>query len=70
MKLILQDVGIIKKADIDINGLTVIAGNNDSGKTTIGKIVYSLTKSFEDFELNYEKSKNPRSKLRGFHFLN
>jgi predicted ATP-dependent endonuclease of OLD family len=58
MQLRLENVGIIEKADIDINGLTIIAGNNDSGKSTIGKIAYSLTKSFEDFELNYEKSKN------------
>jgi len=58
MRLILENIGIIEKADIDIAGLTIIAGNNDSGKSTIGKIAYSLTKSFEDFEINYEKSKS------------
>jgi len=58
MQLRLENVGIIEKADIDINGLTIIAGNNDTGKSTIGKIAYSLTKSFEDFELNYERDKN------------
>jgi predicted ATPase len=58
MRLTIENVGIIEKADIEINGLTVIAGNNDSGKSTVGKIAYSLTKSFEDFEVNYEKSKN------------
>ena len=57
MRLILENIGIIEKADINISGLTIIAGNNDSGKSTIGKIAYSLTKSFEDFESNYEKSK-------------
>lgn len=57
MRLGLENIGIIEKADIEINGLTIIAGNNDSGKSTIGKTAYSLTKSFEDFEKNYEKEK-------------
>lgn len=60
MRLILENIGIIEKADIDINGLTIIAGNNDTGKSTVGKIAYSLTKSFEDVEVNYEKSKSQK----------
>jgi predicted ATPase len=57
MRLSLENIGIIEKADVEINRLTVIAGNNDSGKSTIGKVAYSLTKSFEDFEKNYEREK-------------
>ena len=57
MRLSLQNIGIIETADVEINGLTLIAGNNDSGKSTIGKIAYALTKAFEDFEKNYEKEK-------------
>ncbi|MFA4956537.1 MAG: AAA family ATPase [Candidatus Methanoperedens sp.] len=60
MRLRLENIGIIEKADVEINGLTVIAGNNDSGKSTVGKIAYSLTKSFEDFERNYEKDKTAK----------
>ena len=71
MKLILKNIGIIEKADINIDGLTVIAGNNDSGKSTIGKVAYSLTKSFEDFELNYEKDKSTQLEkhFRNFYML-
>ena len=57
MMLRIENIGIIEKANVEINGLTVITGNNDSGKSTVGKIAYSLTKSFEDFERNYEQDK-------------
>ena len=57
MRLSLENIGIIETANVEINGLTLIAGNNDSGKSTIGKIAYALTKAFEDFEKNYEKEK-------------
>jgi len=35
----------IKKANIKLNGLTVIAGENDSGKSTIGKSLFCLIKN-------------------------
>ena len=71
MKLILENVGIIEKADVDINGLTVIAGNNDTGKSTIGKVAYCLTKAFENFELDYVLSKHEKIRdiLRDIYFL-
>lgn len=34
MKLSLRNVGMIDKADIEIGGLTVIAGKNNCGKST------------------------------------
>ena len=45
MRLKLRDIGIIKEADIKLDGLTVIAGENDSGKSTVGKVLYGLVKS-------------------------
>ncbi|MBR5269299.1 MAG: AAA family ATPase, partial [Anaerotignum sp.] len=42
MKIQLQNIGIVKDSTIDLNGLTVITGKNNSGKTTVGKVVYSL----------------------------
>ncbi len=35
MELQLQNIGMIKKSTIKIDGLTVIAGENNIGKSTI-----------------------------------
>ncbi len=45
MRLKLQNISIIKKADIQLDGLTVIAGENDTGKSTVGKVLYMMIKS-------------------------
>lgn len=42
MQLSLNNVGIIKDSSVLIDGLTVITGKNSSGKTTVGKTLYSL----------------------------
>ena len=38
----LKNVGLIKEASIKINGLTVIAGENDTGKSTVGKSLFFI----------------------------
>ncbi|MGK0255752.1 MAG: putative ATPase [Arcobacteraceae bacterium] len=45
MNLTLENIGIIKKADITFDGLTVLAGENDTGKSTVSKVLYSIIKS-------------------------
>lgn len=50
MKLKLKNVGKIKTADIKLNGITVIAGENNTGKSTIGKTLYCLFHSFYKVE--------------------
>ena len=52
MKLLLKNIGPVRKAEIDINGLTVITGENNSGKTTIGRALYSVVAATEDPEGN------------------
>ena len=42
MQINLQNVGIVKDSIITIDGLTVITGKNNSGKTTVGKTLYAL----------------------------
>ena len=45
MKLKLQNILKVASADIELGGLTVITGENDSGKSTIGKILFSTLKA-------------------------
>ncbi len=45
MTLELKNIGMIKEASVKIDGLIVIAGENDTGKSTLGKSLFSLIKS-------------------------
>jgi len=48
MELQLKNIGMIKEANVKIDGLTVIAGENDTGKSTVGKCFYLMLKSREE----------------------
>lgn len=62
MKLSISNFAKIDKADITIDGITVIAGENNTGKSTIGKILFQylilckiLMRSFisKDFKMQW-----------------
>ena len=42
MKVILENIAQIEKNEIVLDGITVIAGENSTGKSTIGKAIYSV----------------------------
>lgn len=42
MEISLQNIGIVKDSQLTLNGLTVITGKNNSGKSTVGKALYSI----------------------------
>lgn len=46
MKLTLKNIGKFNNAEIDLNGITVIAGENNTGKSTISKALYCVFNSF------------------------
>ena len=48
MKLSIKNFAKIKNADITIDGITVIAGENNTGKSTVGKILFSLFNSLSN----------------------
>ncbi|PDS24521.1 AAA family ATPase [Flavobacterium branchiophilum] len=58
MKLKLQNIGIIEEADVTIDGITLIAGQNDSGKSTVGKVLYALIRGVNIDEERFYSSKN------------
>lgn len=57
MQLTIENIGLIRQAQIQINGLTVIAGANDSGKSTVGKVIFSLVKAIQRYQDDLEQGK-------------
>ena len=60
MQLELNNVAKIKKATINIDGITVIAGENNTGKSTIGKVLYSIFNSMSNMEEKIVREKRNR----------
>lgn len=54
MKLRIDNFALIKHAEIDIDGITVIAGNNNSGKSTVGKILFSIFTALSNIDEKIE----------------
>ena len=50
MRLSIENVGILSKVDLEINGITVIAGENDTGKSTVSKSLYAMFNGFYKLE--------------------
>lgn len=50
MELYLKNIGKISESLIEINGITVITGNNNTGKSTVGKTLFTIFESLYDIE--------------------
>ena len=50
MRLELENVGKISSANIKLDGITVIAGENNTGKSTIGKMLFCVFSAFHRIE--------------------
>ncbi len=48
MQLVLKNINSIQHAEIAFSGLTVIAGENDTGKSTVGKLMFAIIKAFHN----------------------
>ena len=71
MKLILENIGALKHAEVTLHRLCVIAGENDNGKSTIGKVVFCIVKAISRYEEDLQKSKKHDldEKFEGLYFL-
>lgn len=62
MRLKINNIAKVRSADVKLNGLTVIAGENSSGKSTVGKVLFSAIKAVAearaDDDENREKAIN------------
>ena len=56
IKVKLENIGILHKADIMLNGLTVISGLNNTGKSTVGKILFSVFHGAKSYKQDFPKA--------------
>lgn len=68
MELNIKNFARIKEASIKIDGITVIAGENNTSKSTIGKILFASFNSLKDIDekVNSEINYSIRSLLSSF----
>ncbi|HFI0302853.1 TPA: hypothetical protein ACGOV0_002483, partial [Streptococcus suis] len=53
MRAIFKKIGLIKNAEIDLDGITIVAAPNDSGKSTISKTLYMFLETIANFSEEY-----------------
>ncbi len=72
MNLELRNVGKIKYANVELNGITVLAGENNTGKSTIGKMLFCIFHSFCKIEeqIREERIKSMERVLSSFDYGN
>ena len=58
MQITLDNIGIIKNSTLTLEGLTVITGKNNSGKTTVGKTLYSLIDATSNLQRNARRDRD------------
>ena len=57
MQLTLKNIGKIETASVEINGITVIAGENNTGKSTVGRSLFAVFNSFYNVQKQIENER-------------
>ncbi len=63
MKLTIDNLGKIIHSELELNKLTILVGDNNSGKTYITYSTYGLLKNWSDF-INYSSFKSLETRLK------
>jgi predicted ATPase len=65
----INNIGKIQKAAIEMRGITVIAGNNNTGKSTYGKILYCMFNAFRNTKtaIHEERKRTIENIIRSLH---
>lgn len=50
LNILIEDFRAVKTANISIDGITLLAGENGSGKSTISKLIYYLYKTISNYD--------------------
>ena len=57
MKLSVRNFAKISRAELEFDGLTVVAGNNNTGKSTVGKALYAIFRALSQLDRRVEKDR-------------
>ncbi len=53
----IENIGRIKEANVKLDGLNIITGKNDTGKSTVGKLIFSIVKAISRYEDDFQNNK-------------
>ena len=67
MTIRIENIGKIQNAKLDLHGITVIVGDNNTGKSTIGKCLYSFFNALHgiDDEVGRQRRRQIYREIRG-----
>ena len=65
----IENIGKVRHADVKLNGITVVAGENSSGKSTVGKILFSSVKAVADAREDDDKNREKPSTSWSLHYI-
>ena len=70
MNFKIKNFGKIAEANIKLDGITVICGDNDTGKSTVGKALFSFFNSLNDYKnkIDAQKYNKLRTTVRNYIF--
>lgn len=68
MQFQLNDIGKVSEAELSLDGITIIVGNNNTGKTTISRALYAFVNSLYniDYEVDSQRKEQAFRIVRSF----